>query len=282
MVVKKLGYEEIDLDLIERGKSQARQEKINIGIEDLARSIEIQGLMEPVHLVKITSTGKYDLIDGQRRFQAFSRLRDENREKFSKIPCFLYEDSMLDWERKSFSLNANLTQSPMTNMDKTNAVTSVFNHFGNIKDTVKSTGLSEYIIRKHVKISRLPLQLKKAVEGGDIPIAAALDATDIHDYDVSDPTKTDVSVILTTAKEMQKLAGKQKKKVKEIKKEQPEKDLIEIIEDVKTVKRTKHSITIDVESDTYDRIGVFKERENIDTVDAISQILEDGLDANDV
>ena len=43
MVVKKIGYREIDLDLIERAKSQARQEKVNVGIEELALSIKVSG-----------------------------------------------------------------------------------------------------------------------------------------------------------------------------------------------------------------------------------------------
>ena len=122
---------------------------------------------------------------------------------------------MEDWEKKSFSLNANLTQAPMTDMDKINAVTAVYNHFGSVRNTVKATGLSDGTVRKYVKVARLPPLLKDAVESGEIKIAAALDATDMHDYNADDPGNTDTSVIVATAKEMQKLAGKQKKRVKE-------------------------------------------------------------------
>ena len=34
VAVKRIGYYEIDLDLIERARSQARQEKTNVGIEE--------------------------------------------------------------------------------------------------------------------------------------------------------------------------------------------------------------------------------------------------------
>ena len=282
MVVKKIGYREIDLDLIERAKSQARQEKVNVGIEELALSIKVQGLMEPVHLVQISNTEKYELIDGQRRFQAFVMLRDKNPEEFSKITSFCYEDTMEDWEKKSFSLNANLTQAPMTDMDKINAVTAVYNHFGSVHNTVKATGLSDYIVRKYVRVNRLPPPLKTAVENGQIKLTAALDAVDIHDYDANDPNSADTSVIVATAREMQKLAGKQKKRVKERKNEQPEKPVDEIIDEVKSVQRRTREITITIESNTYERVSLYKDKnDDVDTIPlAAAELVEEGLTAN--
>ena len=284
MPIKKIGYYEIDLDLIERGHSQARQEKVNVGIDDLALSINVQGLMEPVHLVKMGDTGKYELIDGQRRFQAFSMLRDSDPKKFSKITSACYEDTMEDWEKKSFSLNANLTQAPMTEMDKVNAVTSVYNHFGSIGNTVKATGLSDVTVRKYVKVARLPPPLKAIVEDGEVKITAALDAADIHDYNADDPGKTDMSAIIATAKEMQTLAGKQKKRVKEQKKEQPEKSVGEIIAEVRENPRQQRRITITIESDTYDRVSVYKDKkDDISTIEiATEHLVEAGLEANDL
>ena len=282
MVVKKIGYREIDLDLIERAKSQARQEKVNVGIEELALSIKVQGLMEPVHLVQISNTEKYELIDGQRRFQAFVMLRDKNPGEFSKITGFCYEDTMEDWEKKSFSLNANLTQAPMTDMDKINAVTAVYNHFDSIRNTVKATGLSDYIVRKYVRVNRLPPPLKTAVENGQIKLTAALDAADMHDYDANDPNGADASVIVATAREMQKLAGKQKKRVKERKNEQPEKPVDEIIDEVKSVQRRTREITITIESDTYERVSLYKDKnDDVDTIPlAAAELVEEGLTAN--
>ena len=279
-----MGYYEIDLDLIERGHSQARQEKVNVGIDDLALSINVQGLMEPVHLVKMGDTGKYELIDGQRRFQAFSMLRDSDPKKFSKITSACYEDTMEDWEKKSFSLNANLTQAPMTEMDKVNAVTAVYNHFDSIGNTVKATGLSDGTVRKYVKVARLPPSLKAIVDDGEIKITAALDAADIHDYNADDPGKTDMSAIIATAKEMQTLAGKQKKRVKERKKEQPERPVGEIIAEVRENPRQQHRITITIESDTYDRVSVYKDKkDDISTIEiATEHLVEEGLEANDL
>ena len=161
-------------------------------------------------------------------------------------------------------------------------MTAVYNHFGSVHNTVKATGLSDYIVRKYVRINRLPPPLKTEVENGQIKLTAALDAADIHDYDSNDPNSADVSVIVATAREMQKLAGKQKKRVKERKNEQPEKPVDEIIDEVKSVQRRTREITITIESDTYERVSLYKD--NSDDVDTISlaaaELVEEGLTAN--
>ena len=284
MVVKKIGYDEIGLDLIERGRSQARQANVNVGIEDLALSIRVQGLMEPVHLVKIENTGKHELIDGQRRFQAYGLLRDRHPGEFSKIPSFCYEGTMEDWEKKSFSLNANLTQAPMSDVDKVNAVTAVYNHFGTIKSTKEVTGLSEPTIRKYVKVSRLPPSLKDAVNAGEVKITSALDASDMYDYDANDQDSVDVSKIMELAKIMQTTKGKEKKRIKERVKEHPEVPPAEIAKEVKSVRRVEREIVIKVETDTYERISVYKDKkDDVDTIQsAAAELVEEGLTANDL
>ena len=284
VVVKKIGYDEIGLDLIERGRSQARQANVNVGIEDLALSIRVQGLMEPIHLVKIENTGKYELIDGQRRFQVYGLLRDRHPGEFSKIPSFCYEGTMEDWEKKSFSLNANLTQAPMSDVDKVNAVTAVYNHFGTIKSTKEVTGLSEPTIRKYVKVSRLPPSLKDAVNAGEVKITSALDASDMYGYDANDQDSADVSKIMELAKIMQTTKGKEKKRIKERVKEHPEIPPTEIAKEGKGVPLVEHEIVIKVETDTYERISVYKDKkDDINTIQsAAAELVEEGLTANDL
>ena len=53
-------------------------------------------------------------------------------------------------------IQANLYQEPMQQIDKVNAVTVVYNHFGNIKDTVRATGFSDSTVRRYVSMARLP------------------------------------------------------------------------------------------------------------------------------
>ena len=281
MPVERLKSRNISLDLIQRGASQARQTSVNVGIQDLANSIKMQGLMEPIHVVEIEGEKIYELIDGQRRYQAFLLLAQNNPGKFSKIPSFVYKNTMESWEKKTLSLHANLSQAPMQKLDKINAVTMVYGHFGNIKDTVQATGFSDSTIRRYVEIVRLPEQLKDAIQNENISLSTALDVADLYDYDASSNVNTDE--MLEAAREMQKLAGKQKNYVKEIKRQQPSTKIPDIIKDVKTKKRTKHEIMVSIESDTYDRIDVYKEKKKINSIPmATVDLIHDGLDVNEV
>ena len=281
MAIEKIGYYEANLDTIERSASQARQTNVNANLEDLLLSIQVQGLMEPVLLVEIVPDKKYELIDGQRRFQAYLSLQEKDPGKFSKIPSFKYKNTMEDWEKKAISINANLTQQPMDEIDRINGVTAVFNQFDSIKLTKQHTGLSEYTIRKYVKFNRLPKELKDAVEKGDLKVNSAIDAADLYDYDPDNTESFDTNDMFETAKEMQKLAAKQKHRVKQKKKADPTKPTREIIKEVKETKRTSKSITLEVESDTYGRLDSYKDKKELDSVEsAVVDLIESGLDSN--
>ena len=283
MVVEKIGLTDVDLNVIKRGPSQARQTNVAVEMDDLVSSIRVQGLMEPIHLVEIEKDKIYELIDGQRRFQAYSILRQSDPARFSKIPSFIYKNTMQDWEKKTLSLHANLLQAPMGRLDKINAVTRVYNHFGNMRDTAAATGFSEPTIRSYVKISRLPADLKSAIEKEGLSLQAALDAADMYGYDSHDPDAGKIHVMLESARVMQKLAGKQKKRVIEIKRNNPDMSVSDIIKSMASKPRITREIKVSVESDTYDRIDTYKDREKIASIPiAAVNLIEDGLKANEV
>ena len=283
MPIERLEYQEIDVNLIRRGSSQARQTKVNIEIVDLADSIKIQGLLEPIHLVEIEKNKIYELLDGQRRYLAFLFLAKNNPEKFLKIPSFVYKNTMEPWEKKTLSLQANLSQAPMKKLDKINAITMVYNNFENIKDTVNATGFSDGTVRKYVEIARLPEELKNAINNREISMKAALDAADLYDYEPNTSSNVNIKEMLNTAIEMQGLIGKQKNYIKEIKQQKPNMKISDIIKDVKSKKRIKHDILVSVESDTYTRIDTYSHRESINSIPlAAADLIHYGLDVNEI
>ena len=56
----------IDLDQIQPGKYQPRQDMDQTSLEELAHSIKAQGVMQPIVLRSIQS-GKYEVTAGERR-----------------------------------------------------------------------------------------------------------------------------------------------------------------------------------------------------------------------
>src|SRR5690554_1402409 len=59
----------IPIDLIQRGKYQPRTDMHEAALEELASSIRVQGVMQPI-VVRPVSDSRYEIIAGERRWRA--------------------------------------------------------------------------------------------------------------------------------------------------------------------------------------------------------------------
>ena len=283
MTIKRIGYDEVKIgsSQINTSRVQARQNNIDTNIDILAQSIEHQGLLAPVLFVQL-SRNEYELISGQRRFKAYSKLFKEDPEKFEKIPAFIYENCMEEWEKSAISINENLTQEAMSETDKIAAVTACYNQFGKMTDVSERTGISYENVRKYVKYDRLPNVLKEMRDKGSITLQEAIDAANLHDVDSPDLGKVPENEVKETAIALSKLSTKQKKRVFETKKTMPEEKTGIIIERVQKTKDMTRTIIVEAASDTYARVETFKtEKEHRTMSHAAEALIRDGLNVND-
>lgn len=278
MTIKLIRTDHVDLRLIIRSETQARQAEVNAGVDELIASIAKQGLLVPISLVELKENEEYELLDGQRRFLAYQELKKRDP-KYSKIYAIIYANVMEDWEKKTISVNANITQVPMKDSDKINAITSLYKHFGgNQAEVARSTGFSKYTIRKYVKYDRLPKPLKEMYDNNEIGIEVALRVADMFDDIEGDDSK-----IRQTALACSNLQKKQIVKVGERMKLEPEVPISEIVQKVQNLKEKSHEITITVFSETYGKIAKFKSQNKIRTIEgAAEDLVEDGIKANDL
>jgi ParB family transcriptional regulator, chromosome partitioning protein len=287
MTIERLRYEEIDISdqVIDTTKAQARQSNINSNVSDLAATIELQGLFSPVLLVELDG-GRYELIAGQRRMKAHREiLFKKDPAKFGKIGAFIYRNNMLEWEKKSISINENFNQEPMVEEDKIASVTACYNEFNSIKITSEKTGVPQRLVSKYVKSVRLPKCLKKLKDDGKISLTTALETANIFDLDTPEIGSIPESEITSSALELEKLTTKQKKRVKERIPKEPSKTPGQIIVEVKGKKETTHTITTEVASDSYARIEVFQQKDpkKYSSVSlAASELIDEGLDKNNI
>ena len=68
--------QELKLDDLTLSKGQVRT-KVGEGIDELAESIRVLGLLEPIVVMPSSKAGKYEILTGQRRFLAHKRLGNE-------------------------------------------------------------------------------------------------------------------------------------------------------------------------------------------------------------
>lgn len=165
-------------------------------IEQLAKSIESYGLIEPLCVNK-DKDGMYHLISGERRFKAISRL------KWKRVPCVVYDG--LEAVQAELRLHeANLETREYTAAQKFSFYKRVRELLLQLKDEGKLTGglqknianmlhISERQVRKYDSISELPQNIQKSVEDGTLSINAAYDIS--QSYDDNNSTSVEAETV---------------------------------------------------------------------------------------
>jgi len=159
----------IPLDQIKVEKHNVRKHDIDTGIEELAASIKAVGLLQPITAYRHSENNLYVILAGQRRFNAYHRLNQDNPNSgFDKIKCIVIDEPKTNEEKLSLSLAENITQLQMHNTDLVKAVTDLYNVYRDYDLVREKFGLTKYMIDKYVKLARLPERLKTAINEGEI------------------------------------------------------------------------------------------------------------------
>lgn len=114
-----LGFQEITIVKIKANPYQPRREIAEKQVEELARSIKSEGLLQPI---VVRSSGKgYELIAGERRLRAFKFLKSKT------IPCRVIEAS--DASSASLALIENLQRENLNPIDEALGYASLVRDF---------------------------------------------------------------------------------------------------------------------------------------------------------
>ncbi len=118
-IVSGLGYQEIALSKIKANPYQPRREIAEKQVEELARSIQSEGLLQPI-VVRSIAKG-FELIAGERRLRAFKFLKSKT------IPCRVIEAS--DASSASLALIENLQRENLNPIDEALGYASLVRDF---------------------------------------------------------------------------------------------------------------------------------------------------------
>ena len=199
----------IDSEVVEIGLNQARTQYVDRNLDDLARSIQQVGLLEPI-VVAPLDDGRYEIITGQRRYLACERLG------WTTISAGVLDSRPSARFAKGLSLTENLVREDMTTRDYIAACNYLFREYGSAKIVSEELGISPQRVNQYVKYPQLIPSLKERVdEGLDIDTAlraqrAALD----ENGEVNEETAA------ALAEEMQQLSSTQRRQLEKIAAEQ--------------------------------------------------------------
>ena len=266
MMAKILEYRDISLDELVIGMGQVRTQSPGKGIDDLVRSIETQGLLQPIVVCPARDEGKWEILVGQRRFLAHKLLKRES------IAAAILDERVSSGEAKAISITENLIRRQLSGKELKDGILYLYKLYGSIQDVVEATGLPREKVRDNIKYPRLIPELKKLVDEG-IDVNAAVKAQDA----ATDEAGTVNSEFATTlALEMEPMTGVQRKRVTKVIKARPTRRVEDVIEDAKTGSQVTQIVTT-VTVETHAAIQRYAREEGTNQDEAVASLIEEAL-----
>ena len=157
---------EVDLGDIRISDLNVRMTHPERDLEELADSIRLHGLLQPIVLSGEYGSPPYDLISGQRRYLAHERFL-----KASNIKA-VFAGNLSRTEALIRSLVENLQRAELEFQDTSRAVTALFEELGSEQKVKDATGLSIRRIRDHLLIeARASEKMKSQLREGKVSAA---------------------------------------------------------------------------------------------------------------
>lgn len=258
-------YKELPLDELEIGLDQARTRNVDRNIDDLARSIKMVGLLEPI-VVAPLETGRYEIITGQRRFLACQRLG------YDTIRAGILESRPPGNFAKAISLTENMVREDMATKDYIDACTLLYRQYGSIKAVSEELGLPMSKVGQYVKYEQLIPALKEEVQQGlDMNVALRAQKAAMDDDGV---VVEDTAIAL--AEEMKALSNVQRKQLEKLASQQPGAPVEEIIEAGRRQPKVKQ-IVLTVSEELSQALDVYAEDEETSRDEAVVSLIETTL-----
>lgn len=142
-------------------KEQVRTKFNDDSIKDLAKNIEVNGLIQPLVLHR-DKNGSYRLICGERRFRALSFNKAE------KAPCFVLENKTEE-ELMAIQFSENSSREELHYVDKADGILNYqIATEASERKIQAALGISKSEVHRSLLIAKMPRNLKEAAKKYDI------------------------------------------------------------------------------------------------------------------
>jgi len=155
----------VAIDLIQRGKYQPRRDMHPEALEELAESIKVQGVMQPI-VIRPIAANKYEIIAGERRWRA-TQLAG-----LDKIPAVIRD--VPDEAAIAMALIENIQREDLNPIEEAVALKRLQDEFELTHQQVaEAVGKSRTAVTNLLRLIALDSEVKKLLENGDIEMGHA-------------------------------------------------------------------------------------------------------------
>ena len=111
----------LDVDLLEPGKYQPRKDMSPDALDELAESIRVQGVIQPIVVRKLEHSERYEIIAGERRWRASQQAGLE------RVPCIVKQ--VPDEAAVAIALIENIQREDLNAMEEAIALNRLIEEF---------------------------------------------------------------------------------------------------------------------------------------------------------
>jgi ParB family chromosome partitioning protein len=156
---------DLPVDLIQRGKYQPRRDMDPQALEELANSIRVQGVMQPI-VVRPIADGRFEIIAGERRWRATQQAG------FDSIPAVIRD--VPDEAAIAMALIENIQREDLNPIEEGIALQRLQQEFELTQQQVAdAVGKSRVSITNLLRLMSLPDDVKLLLERGDLEMGHA-------------------------------------------------------------------------------------------------------------
>ena len=150
----------LNINEVEPNRDQPRKNFNQNALEELAKSIEQNGIIQPI-LVRPMADGSYQLIAGERRWRA-ARMAG-----LTEVPVTIRE--MSDEEASIFALIENLQREDLNPVEEAEGLKSLIESFGfTQEEAADKVGKSRTAVTNTLRLLKLPTSVRNMLSDGKI------------------------------------------------------------------------------------------------------------------
>ena len=157
----------IPIDVIKRGQFQPRKTMNPEALKDLADSIRVQGVVQPI-LVRplVNNPGQYEIIAGERRWRAAQMAG------LHEIPALIRE--IADHTAACIALIENIQREDLNPLEEARSFARLMNEFGMTHETIAdAVGRSRSAVSNFLRLLELHKEVQAFLQSGSLDMGHA-------------------------------------------------------------------------------------------------------------
>ena len=224
---------DLSVQSLRSGKYQPRKDMSPDALEELANSIRVQGVIQPI-IVREISDGQYEIIAGERRWRAAKQVG------LTSVPCVVKQAT--DEAAVAIALIENIQREDLNGMEEAVALQRLMQEFElTHQEVATAVGKSRTTVTNLLRLNSLNEDVKTLLEHGDLDMGHARALLGLSGELQSDIAKQVVAKELTV-RDTEKLIKQQQTPTSEKPKKEPDQALISIETKVATYLGSQVSI----------------------------------------